>query len=583
MGESLAVDFSEPVEAVHAWSSGLRHGVLPLPSGTPARPGHRVEVLLTLRFARRRFSLEGEVVSLGGGSRGVVLDFLPQDLHGLVQDLAGDEEPLSSEHGFTSESLEVFEISTGSAEDEFSQGSMSYGEDEPSETRRIHENRHDTVPRSFDPGRARRVWSLRDDRAVEGFTLPDGTGRVLPAPPRFSGTMGRKGWSPVLLHILRDHLTGVLVVDGGRSLCWVYCRRGFPVHVVRSPSRPEDGFEHHAIRHDLLEPEVASHCRYLSRVTGRTFMSVVMRLDLMDEHAVKRLREEVVTHSLRDALNAIRGDYYFFGEPELEFLFHDTPAPVVRTLVSWSIEQQGGISEESAREMVARHGNDHVFLTPLGMEVLPHMGLSEFRSGVLHRLAVADETLQRVARDCPGREKEFIQMLFGLLTLGLVDSGEPARGPRRTRLTAERQLRSFDGRVGLDFFSLVGCHWTDVPSALDDGLQQADEILEKAPPEPGEPDDLDKIRREVTAAVEAAEGTLRDPVERRKYRAQLVNERELQQGASMLRRQGAVAMQMGRHEEARARFEIALEVDPGGADGARRTQRLREALEKLES
>jgi len=578
MPPSLELTYREPVEVVHVWSSGLRHGVVSLPVDVAAEVGERIEVQLLILFARRKFALWGDVVELDGGHRAVVLDFLPQDLHVLVQELAGDEEPLSSEHSQTSESIDALEVSTDSA-DEFL-GSETFSEEEEEEEKG-EDRAKDAAPTAFDPDRARRIWARSEGSREEGFTLPDGSGRVLPAPPRFTGTMGRKGWSPVLLHVLRDHLTGVLVVRGELTQCWVYCRKGYPVHVVRAPDRREDSFEHHAIRHDLLAPEVAAHCRHLGQITGRSFMSVVMRLGLLDEPAVVRLREEVVTHALRDALTDVRGQYDFFAEPELEYLFRDTPAPVIRTLVRWAIEQQGGIGEQSAIELVARHGGDHVYLTALGMETLPHMGLSDFQARVVHNLAVADQPLARIARDEPGRERELIQLLFGLLTLGMVDTGMPPIGPERDRLTAERRLRSFAGRIGLDLFSFVGCHWTDVPDDLDRGLTEVEEILAAAPPTVDDLDDLDDHRTRLSEVLVAARATLQDPVERRRYRAQLIPDREAQLGASVLYRQGAVARQMGRNEEARARFEMALEVDPGGSDAERRTAKIIRALQEL--
>ena len=570
MGGPLELRYREPVEAVHAWSSGLRHGVVSLPIEVTAAVGERVEVHVLMQFAHRKFVLTGEVTELEGGHLAIVLDFLPQDLHALVQDLAGDEEPLSSEHASTSESLEGFELSTDSADDLIA-----------GETLSDDEELVDAAPPSFDPAHIRRVWSRSHDRAVEGFTLPDGSGRVLPAPPRFSGVMGRKGWSPVLLLVLRDHLTGVLVVESGKAQCWVYCRKGYPVHVVRTPTRSEDSFQHHAIRHGLLAPEVAAHCRYLAQITARSFMSVVMRMALLDEPSVVRLREEVVTHALRDALTDVRGEYDFFAAPELEYLFRDTPAPVVRTLVRWAIEQQGGITEESAMELVARHGADHVYLTPLGMETMKHMGLSEFQARVLHNMAVADQTLAQVVFDEDSREKQVIQLLFGLLTLGMVDSGEPPLGPQRERLTAERRLQAFSGRIGLDFFSFVGCHWTDVPGDLEQGLAEVESILENAPPAVDEPDDLDDLRKRLGEVLVSAREILLDPVERRRYRARLISDREAQQGMSVLFRQGAVAQQMDRHDEARERYEMALEIDPGGSDAERRTEKIYRALEEI--
>ncbi len=580
----LVVEFHTPEEAAGLWHTGLRHGVLLLPARIRAAVGSHVRVKLGLAYARQRFDLEGEVTELPDGARGVLLDFLPQGLHTALRPHEPDDGWMADDDGLvTDEVLGGIESTYNDDSDQTLGVEERSDETSLSSYKRGSSSEH-AAPREIGPDgtRPRRVWSRAGEEAGEGFTIPDGTGRVLPAPPRFSGVMGRKGWSPVLLHVLTDHLTGVLVVEGDVTRCWVYCRKGYPVHVVREPGREIDSFQHHAITSGALEPEIAAQCRHLSRVTDRSFMSVVMRLQLLNDHEVRRLREKVVTHALRDALEEIRGEYRFFDEPELATLFMDTPAPVVRTLVRWSIEEQGGISEESAEDLIRRHGGDRIFLTPLGLEVLVHMGLTEFQSRVLHALVVGDQPLAQVADDEPGRHQPIMQLLFGLLTLGMLDSGEPPIGDARVRLAAERRLRSFAGRLDLDLFSLVGCHWTDVPRAIKEAVDEAMEILLAAPTHPEEPDDLTDLRRRITRAVVAAEETLLDPERRKTYRAGLVREREREQGAAMLYRQGVMAQKMGKIDEARERLEMALELDPGGMDSDRRTLKIRGALRSLD-
>jgi hypothetical protein len=557
-----SLELKSAEQAHQFWEAGLRHGVLSLPPGFDARVGERIRVWIGITGRRQRVLVEGEVSEVAVTGVSVYLDHLPQGLHELFAHAPPYQPPLDEE-----------EFSLAGDED-FSEGELS-ASDEISQVTASADASLVERPR-------RRVWSRGDDHAVEGFTLPDGSGRVLAAPPRFAGAMGRKGWSPVLLTILRDHLTGVLEVDTGQERCWVYCRGGYPVHVVRTPPRSEDSFEHHAIQRGYLAPEVAAQCRHLAHVTGRTFMSVVMRLQLLCQDEVDRLREHVVGHALWDALYDLHGEYRFFSEPELEHLFNDTPAPVVRTLVRWSIEQQGEITLESAQGLVQRHGGDHVFLTRLGVEVMQHLGLGELQGEVLHALVVADGRLAEVAAERPGREREIIQLLFGLLTLGLLDTGEPAAGPAQVRLQAERRLRSFTGRLGLDLFSLVGCHWTDVPQVLSEGVDHAMGVLLAVPALADEAPDLPALREQLGEAVMAADQTLLDARRRAAYRAGEVSERERQQGAAMLLRQGMVAAQMGSIDAARARLEMALEVDPEDADGELRRARIVEALEEIE-
>jgi hypothetical protein len=579
----LVVEFHTPEEAAGLWHTGLRHGVLLLPPRARVAIGSHVRVRLGLAYARLRFDLEGEVTELPDGARGVLLDFLPQGLHSALRPQEEDDGWMADDDGLvTDEVLGTIE-STYEESDEYSEAE-DRSETSLSSFKRGSSESVQGPPPEIGPDGAtpRRVWSRSGEtEAVEGFTIPDGSGRILPAPPRFSGKMGRKGWSPVLLHVLNDHLTGVLLVEGEVARCWVYCRRGYPVHVVRAPARDVDSFQHHAISTGTLEPEIATQCRHLSQVTGRSFMSVVMRLQLLPDREVRRLRELVVTHALRDALEDVRGEYRFFDEPELDDLFMDAPAPVIRTLVKWSIEEQAGITQESADELIVRHGRDHVFLTPLGLEALAHMGLNEFQSRILHSLVVEDQALAQVAIDVPEHHQPIMQLLFALLTLGMLDSGEPPIGAQRDRLAAERRLRSFAGRLDLDLFSLVGGHWTDVHRTLEAAVADAMDILLAAPTHPDEDDDLTDLRRRITRAVVAAEETLLVPQRRREYRSKLVRDRELEQGAAMLYRQGLMAHRMGQHERARERLEMALELEPGGGRESRRSAKIVAALDAL--
>ena len=638
----IRVRFDTAASALRAYREGLRLGVVAIPDPDGPPPGKRVEVRLDLSFARKSFSVEGEVTERTLAGTVIHLDLLPLGVHELFSDeqlepglmdedsMALDSEDSQSEMTDTvdpegSDPFSVDEDSEAllSRDDEYSLVDSTDGESGPSTASLDTQDRYHSVaddevarpwpvderetgdgaatgggPSAEDAGTSlggipssARMSSHAEEAmhapppppgaVVGGMPVPDDPTRSLPAVPRFEGTVEESGWAKVLLTIMDDERSGVLVVDSPSQRCWIYCHAGSPVHVVRNPPRPGDALEPIVEQRALLDPGVAERCRFLADATGRSFLSVLMRLQLVDEAQLHALRTEFVTHALLEVVTEVAGPFRFFDLPELAGLFHHTPAAVMDALLRWALERNETITQQQAEELRRRHAPEHVFMTTLGQGVFKHVELRPEEDRTMRSLLYEDQTLGEVVAHSRLGDRQLIRLVLALFQIGLVELGKVEPGPARERRLAEGNLRGGAGRLRRDHFTLVGAHWADPPSALEQALERTRALLDEAPASPGEARDLAALRDELATAVARAADILLDPGLRRRYRESLVDEDARRLASQQLFRRGKIAARRDELDEARRCMSMVVELDPGGPASRGRVERASRVLEAL--
>ncbi len=640
MAESrpIQLTYTTRDEAWAAYRSGLRYGVLTCPFEEDLEPGGRVVVDIQLSFARWGFQVGGEVGDTSPEGVVIYLDLLPSGLvnlfapRGRRRGYTDADSPTSvgrgrPGEGFTSRrKAEVGDNTDVDAVAPPGDGTGEPAEDatpavvpetgEPSEdhvgesrglqwTDLADEDSHDSVSidvedsetdggmaeplraavghaepslASVDAGESLSVLGPVE----EGIPLPDLDGRALPSTLRFAGSVGPAGWSPVLLTMVREQLTGVLVVDCVAARYWVYFREGFPVHLLRRPAASNNAFEQLATERKMLEPDVARRCRYLAQVTGRPYMSIVARLGLLDEYQIKRLRQEAASRELSDMLTQVHGSFRFFSMPEVNGLFQHTPASMVLALIRNAMRQHDDLGEERAVHLLGRHGDEWAYPTALGRQLREQFQLEKESQRLLIKLFDRDMKLAAVAQSESGEALPLIRLVLALYDLGLAELGPHPAGPVRERQLAIGTLEALHARVSLDLFALIGCHWADDEPTLERALKRARAMVDAVPPEEGEPRELATIREQVTEALDRAATTLRAAGPRQAYRDQLVEPRARRLAAAQFAMEGAVHRQRDQRTAARSRLAMVLELDPGGTGSAERTDRIRKQLQRLQ-
>jgi len=638
-GVPIRVRYDSAPQAYQAYREGLRLGVVAIPDPDGPAPGERVEVHLELAFARRSFHVEGEVTERSAAGTVIHLDLLPLGVHELlsVEELDPLVVPEESLGGIKDEDSQSEMTDTvdpdapeSYSEDESSgvmlsrddEGSFadSVDQDSVSSTASVDTQERffsvagidaagrpwpvadgdaddrDTVDSGSSGGRERKIpaaarMSAEPQRpgkttpppgaSVGGMPIPDDATVSLPAVARLEGTVEEAGWPPVLLTIMHDELSGVLVVDSPSQRCWIYCHAGSPVHVVRVPPREGDALEPIIESRALLDSGIAARCRYLAQATGRSFLSVLMRLDLVDENQLQELRTELVTRALLEVVTEVAGPFRFFDLPELAGLFHHTPAAVMDALLRWALERNEAITPQQAEELRKRHVGEHVFLTTLGKRLYRHVELRPEESRTMTRMLFDDQTIGEVSAHSRLGTRQLIRLVLALFQVGLVELGKVEPGPARERLLAVRNLRSIAVRLGRDHFTLIGAHWTDPPLALEQALDRTREIAVAVPSEDGESPELGRLRDDLIGAMTEAAKILLDGEARRSYRDGLVDEDARRLAAQQLYRRGKIAARQDEISEARRCISMVLELDPGGAASGDRRERAERVLAAL--
>jgi Domain of unknown function (DUF4388) len=637
-GGPIRVRYDSAPQAQQAYREGLRLGVVAIPEPDGPAPGQRVEVRLDLVFARRTFRLEGEVTERSAAGTVIHLDLLPLGVHellsveeldplGVPEESLGDSEDEDSQSEMTdtvdpdapaSFSLDENSEVMLSRDDEGSFLDSADPDSGPSTASVDTQERffsiagedagrpwpvadhdpddRDTVDRgpgglgereipagarmSTEPRRSA-VTPPPPGATVGGMPIPGDATVSLPAVARFEGTVEEAGWPPVLLTIMRDELSGVLVVDSPSQRCWIYCHAGSPVHVVRVPPREADNFEPNLESRALLDPGIAERCRYLAQATGRSYLSVLMRLELVDESQLHELRTELVTRALLELVTEVSGPFRFFDLPELAGLFHHTPAAVMDALLRWALERNEALTPQQSEELRKRHVGEHVFLTTLGERLYRHVELRPEESRTMTRMLFDDQTIGEVLAHSRLNTRQLIRLVLALFQVGLVELGRVEPGPARVRLLAVRDLQAIAGRLGRDHFTLIGAHWTDPSPVLEQALERTREIVEAVPREDGESPELGRLRENLTLAMTEAAEALLDANARRRYRDSQVDLEARRLAAQQLFRRGKIAARHEDREEALRCLSTVLELDPGGAASGDRLERAERALEAL--
>ena len=146
----------------------------------------------------------------------------------------------------------------------------------------------------------------------------------------------------------------------------------------------------------------------------------------------------------------------------------------------------------------------------------------------------------------------------------------------------ERRLREADDRTRRDHYRYLLLEWTALPvevlAACEvlEGALLAYEHLEKLDEE------MKGICARVAARIDAIRRMVRSPVDRKKYRQNLVGSKDLLTATERMLREGAAAMKAGDLRRSRDGFLRAIELDPGGAGGYKRLDQARQALARIE-
>lgn len=607
----FTVEFASFGRALEAYHEGLRHGLVTVPARRKVEVGEELAVQLHLAFADLALFARGRVVHVSGLATIVKLDEVPEELHDILAqappefgrvsaDVQIDEEdddalpgppqepggtvrakPVEPRVGATTDK-QLPRLANGSGEDVLPVGAeatMPSHVLEASAVRRPSALEGAETKKDHREQRAEASGGAPDE--PDGFPLPGERDVFLPAVVLFDTELAKQDLAGILLRILKQNLTGVLLLDLPEERYWMYTVAGRPVHYLRRPERTEETLDHLVVERKLLDGSVLDRCRWLARASDRPLLSVIMRLGLLEQAALDECRQILVTRITQRLLREQSpGRARFFHMEELGPLFRTTPADVADALFQRALGRFGDLNPSGAGVLVERHAGQRVVLTELGQEVAGRLTLGDGQRLVVDTHLPSGPTLGDVAAAGVLDDLELVKLVLGLQEMGAVELVAAER-TERGREKAEQFLRECHKKLGDDLFAFLGCHWTDdateLRAAFNLYLERMDHPFMGALRTPEAKD----VKKQVRAKLRQAEKVLFDRASRIEYRRGLISPREHRMASEFFLRKGETALVQGQGPEAERSFLKVLELDIGGPGTDERTRRAEDALRAL--
>ena len=594
MGD-ITITFEREEDALKAYASGLRHGLVTVQVRPPPPQGRAVTVILELTYRRKQFKIRGTVAHSGDVATVIQVDALPPKLLtllGVKQPVEREAEEASNDGPYEEETIRTpmtmptrpSGIRSSSDVDD----RPSYLAERLKRVAKIRQSKPNTAAAQPPPTAttsteqaARALMSLELPTGGPGIPVPFQENRNLPGVVVKQGSLKKTSPYEILLHAFVERFTGIIVLDSSRERYWGFILDGAAVHYLRQPPLQTESTDSLLVRRKLLSKAVLDRARWLADVTARPLISVVMRLGLIERKQLDALRAEQVRLVTRRLLALREGSFRFFEAPEIREVYETTktrPLDPVWKRASFSFSR---LTELQLNDRLSKVGDLYVTLTKLGNQVKDNLPMDEEqREFADHGIRPGWTITEMLERSAITRGKGF-QLLLTLELLGIItlraDSGVDPKLVAR-----ERRVMDLFENLSADHYAYLDLHWSALPAELAAGCDRVEKELQRlidAGTTIPESETMFKAIRKRLNEIRTLAG---DRKERRTYLASVADQDERFMAAELYIKQGEMAL--FRHETSKARdcFSRLQEIDPGGASSAERRDRARAALLQLE-
>jgi len=418
------------------------------------------------------------------------------------------------------------------------------------------------------------------ERPQYGFPIPGAPERQIPADRRIEGTFLTRTPYEMFLQLRSTGLTGVGVISLPDARYWLYCLDGEPVEYRRDPPLHALSIEALMVKRGLLPSAVLGEVRLLADVTGRSLVSVVMRMGLVTEAALDGLRREQAAAITSRLLDAADGSYAFYEFPNIAGVFRDKPEGLLR--VMWKNARTAVAEAGSARRRAWADGmrKQHVMTTPAGEALRAALPVGDPERKLVERSARPGRPVSRLLKHTRLGRREALDSLLALERMGVLTlCSTDVEDEGSTEL--EQSVRKRFGRLHKDHFAFLDLHWSALPDELRHRCDQIEDEVKAFDKVGAFITNFAQVRMKVTDRLEKIRKLADSPVERKKYRKNLVGEAKLLMTAEQLVQQGEMALFREEADKALDCFLRAEEIEPGGAGSYKRVDRVRKVLAKL--
>jgi len=602
----ITLVFEREEEALEAYTSGMRHGLVTVQVRPPPPQGRSVPVIIELAYRRKRFEVRGTVAHSGDVATVIQVDSLPPELLTLLGGTPRDEpsDEVSTDAPYEEETIRTpmtmpsrpSGIKTKPAD----AGQPNYLAERLKRVAKIRQSKpgipaaQPAAKPGAKPGAkppptattsteqaAKALMSLELPVGGPGIPVPFQQSRNLPGVVVKQGSLKQTSPYEVLLRAYVQRFTGVIVLDASRERYWGFILDGAAVHFLRQPPLQTESTDSLLIRRKLLSKPVLDRARWLADVTARPLISVVMRLGLIERGQLEDLRAEQVRLITRRLLALRDGSFRFFEAPEIREVFETTktrPLDPVWKRAAFSFSR---ISEAQIADRLSKVGNLFVVVTPLGAKVKDELPLDEEQRAFVESGLRPGWTIEEILdRSVVTRAKGF-QLLLTMELLGVItlraDSGVDPK-----RVARERKVMSLYENLSADHYAYLDLHWTALPDELTAGCDRVEAELQALIDAGTGVPDLESMSEAIRKRLGQIRALIGDRKKRRAYLASVADQDERFMAAELYLKQGEMALFRREKDKARDCFCRLQEIDPGGASSQERRDRARAALLQLE-
>ncbi len=597
----LRLVYGSAREAGEAYFSGIRHGLVTADISPPPAEGTDLEITIELTFADEALQVQGTVVHTGPTATVIRLADVPSELHLLMGSLEDERSAAPSSSPDTisdyqitgdhapeepdAEQTLVTQVPSDLLEDDEAPEAVSRIPAPPAAIGVADEQRPEAgLEESPISGNAEGRIELRIPVGREtlegrvGIPVPHEPDVLLPGVARFRTDFTEVSPSSAFLRIHVERLTGVgvILVEDGRY--WLYVLDGSPVHYLREPPLVESSTATLLMRNGLLPDAVLDQVKILATLTARPLTSVVMRLGLVTEAQMIKVRREQARLTTADLLRCVDGSLRFYEFPEVRDVFSSTAVNVVELLWQSASEAFAGVDAEEARELIEALDGRMVSLTEVGKRVLHELPLEGNPREFLNRLTRPTRQVGKLLKRAKISAPVAVRLLLSLDRMGVISM---AGGDGESSL--ERHLRTRFARLEQDHFDLLDLHWSALPEEIRSACDALERDLREFDRSGGEFEHYAELRTALLRRTTDIRALSEEEDELAAYVAGLAEEDERDTAAEIFLKQAEMALFRKDAQQARTAFRRVLAVDPGLPTGVTRRDRAEQALASLSS
>jgi hypothetical protein len=270
------------------------------------------------------------------------------------------------------------------------------------------------------------------------------------------------------------------------------------------------------------------------------------------------------------------GAWTFHELPKLPEAFLPPPVRVATLLFRSKITEGKSLRGQQLADILKEYINSYVQLSPERKNLIGDLGLNSGERKLIELIADRTLRMRELFSMSPVSRQNTASIFFALIQLGLFTFGDRethGRYLQRVGISVGKKKRQL---IQCTHFDVLEVHWVSLPTEIDDAYRRLKEEYDLSTYD-NLPEDLAEVITRISNRIDEAYEVLRDDLQRREYRKDLVEDFMILQSAELLSKKGEMSIMRKDRRMAVLCFSKALELQPRSAAYRTGLQRARSA------